>query len=221
MSDEVADWQAEIVKLSEEFKQTLGDNRVSFDQIHKTKLERQVDEVKGEIKTIREEGQGRLSASHKLFQGSLRRLEKKYFERLEKLMEQFEAAVAQETKILGSALRPNLPIQTSHELKELLNTRLKARGLEIIKAFKRQVELFDLEHARFSGGCGERIETVHLAAKDSFEQQLKAMNSEIDRIMRGFRVELSQLKLQLPQIKDAGHAAALAVMAYKRARLSD
>jgi len=216
LADEVANWQTEIGKLSEEFKQTLCDNRESFDHVHKTKLERQVEEVKGEIKTIREEAEGRLSASHKLFQGSLRRLEKKYYERLEKLMEQFEAAVAQETKILGNTLRPDLPIQTSHELKQLLNTRLKARGLEIIKAFKRQVELFDLEHARFSGGCSERIETVHSAAKDSFEQQLKVMNSEIDRIMRGFRVELSQLKLQLPQIKDAGHAAALAVMAYKR-----
>ena len=116
--------------------------------------------------------------------------------------------------------RPDLPIETRHELNELLNTRLKARGLEIVKALKRQVELFDLEHARFAAGCGERIETVHGASKDSLEQQLKTMNAEIERMMRAFKVELSQLNLQLPQIKDAGHAAALAVLAYKRARLS-
>ncbi len=219
LGDEVNDWQAEMTKMADEFKQMLSSNSASFDQIHKTKIEQQVEEVKEELKTIGGEAQGRLSASHKLFQGSLRRLEKKYDERLNKLLQQFEAAVLQETKILGNDLRSNLPTQTSHELKEVLNTRLKARGLEIIRAFKRQVELFDLEHARFSAGCSERIEMVHSATKDSLEQQLKAMNAEIDRVLRSFRVELSQLKLQLSQVKDAGHTAALAVIAYKRVRL--
>ncbi len=218
LGDEVSDWQAEMNQMSDDFKQILAVDSESFNQIHKSKIERQVEEVKEEIKTIGSEAQGRLLASHKLFQGSLRRLEKRYDERLEKLLQQFEAAVTQETKVLGNALRPNLPIQTSHELKELLNTRLKARGLEIVKAFKRQVELFDLEHARFSAGCTERIEMVHAAAKDSLEQQLKSMNAEIERMLRGFRVELSQLQLQLPQVRDAGHAAALAVIAYKRVR---
>ena len=217
LSDEVVSWQSEMTQIAVDFKQLLSNDRDSFDQIHKTKIERQVDEVKGEIKTIGEEAQGRLSASHKLFQGSLRRLEKKYYERLERLLQQFESAIAQETRM---RVRPDLPIETRRELKELLNTRLKARGLEIVKAFKRQVELYDLEHARFVGGCGERLETVHAASKDSLEQQLKTMNAEIERMLRGFKVELSQLDLQMPQIKDAGHAAALAVLAYKRARFS-
>ncbi len=217
VNDEVADWQQGMTELADNFKKMLAADRDSFDDIHKTKIERQVDEVKGEIKTIGEEAEGRLSAGHKLFQGSLRRLEKKYYERLERLLQQFEAAIAQETRV---RVRPDLPIETRRELKELLNTRLKARGLEIVKAFKRQVELFDLEHARFVAGCGERIETVHAASKDSLEQQLKAMNADIERMQRSFKVELSQLNLQLPQIKDAGHAAALAVLAYKRVNLS-
>ena len=217
LSDMVTEWQSELLTIASDFKRILNNDRDSFDQIHKTKIERQVDEVKSEIKTIGEEAQGRLSASHKLFQGSLRRLEKKYYERLERLLQQFESAIAQETRV---KMRPDLPIETSRELKELLNTRLKARGLEIVKGFKRQVELFDLEHARFVAGCGERLETVHTASKDSLEQQLKSMNAEIERTLRAFKVELSQLDLQMPQIKDAGHAAALAVLAYKRARIS-
>ncbi len=220
LEDEVSNWQKEMSHIGEDFKQMLMADRDAFDQIHKTKLERQIEGVKEEIKIIGSEAQGRLSATHKLFQGSLRRLDKKYYERLDKLFQQFEAAIAQESKVLGNVLRPNSPGQTSNELKELLNIRLKARGLEIIKAFKRQVEVFDLEHARFSAGCRERIETVHSEAKDSFEQQLKLMNADIERVQRGFRVELSQLDLQLPQVKEAGHAAALAVMAYKRARHS-
>jgi transposase-like protein len=185
--------------------------------MHKTKIQRQVDEVKGEIKTIGEEAKGRLSASHKLFQRALSRLEKKYDERLERLLQQFESTIAQETR---GKMKPDLPIEVRTELKELLDTRLKARGLEIAKAFKRQVELYDLEHARFIADCAERIEAVHATSKDSFEQQLKTMNAEIERMLKGFKIELSQLNLQMPQIKDAGHAAALAVSAYNRARLS-
>jgi hypothetical protein len=219
---DVDDWQLQMNHLSQNFEELLGGERDSFDQIHRTKIERQVQEVREEIETIASEAQNRLSASHKLFHLSLKRLERKYQERLEQLYSQFEDAISQEHRLMAgmNTVKPDEPAQTSHELKELLNTRLKARGLEIVKAFKRQVELFDLEHARFAASCNERIETVYSSAKDFLDQQLKTINTEVERTSRGFRVELAQLNLQLPQIKDAGHAAAIAVMAYKRARLS-
>ena len=219
---EINDWQLQMSQLSNNFEQMLAGDRDSFDRIHKTKIERQVQEVKEEIKMIAFEANTRLSSSHKLFHLSLKRLERKYHERLEQLYSQFEDAIAQEHRLMASlnTFKSDDPAQTNHELKELLNTRLKARGLEIVKAFKRQVELFDLEHARFAASCNERIETVYSSAKDFLDQQLKTINTEVERTLRGFRVELAQLNLQLPQIKDAGHAAAIAVMAYKRARLS-
>ena len=220
--DEVEDWQLQMSQLTTNFEQMLAGDRDSFDRVHKTKIERQVQEVKEEIKTIASAAHNRLFSSHKLFHLSLKRLERKYHERLEQLYSQFEDAIAQEHRLMAglSIFRSDDPAQTNHELKELLNTRLKARGLEIIKAFKRQVELFDLEHARFAASCNERIETVYSSAKDFLDQQLKTINTEVERTLRGFRVELAQLNLQLPQIKDAGHAAAIAVVAYKRARLS-
>jgi len=220
--DEVDDWQLQMSQLTKNFEQMLASDRDSFDHVHKNKIERQVQEVKEEIKTIASEAHGRLTANHKLFHLSLKRLERKYHERLEQLYSQFEDAIAQEHRLMAglNTFRIDDPAQTNHELKELLNTRLKARGLEIIKTFKRQVELFDLEHARFAASCNERIETVYSSAKDFLDQQLKTINAEVERTLRSFRVELAQLNLQLPQIKDAGHAAAIAVMAYKRARLS-
>ncbi len=218
LQDQVDNWREEMNHLSENFQQALNNERNSFDRIHAGKTERQVQEIKEEIKAITTEAQCRLSASHKLFDGSLKRLEGKYHERLERLLSQFEAAIAQENRVkIGmNVFRSDMSSQASHELKDLLTTRLKARGLEIVKDFKRQVALFDLEHARFSASCNERIETVYASANDSMEQQFKAMNAEVERVLRGFRVELSQLNLQLPQIKDAGHAAALAVIAYNR-----
>ena len=46
------------------------------------------------------------------------------------------------------------------------------------------------------------------------------MKSELDRISRSFNTELSQLNADLPQIEEAGIAAAMAVTAYRDARLS-
>ena len=219
---QIDEWQLTMENFIGDFGSLLDKDKNSFDQVHKTKIERQVGEVKEEIRTIARDAEGQLSASHKLFDRSLQRLERKYHERLEKLLSQFEAALAQENKLLAGfrSSQSEQSFQPSQELKELMNTRLKARGLEIVKTFKRQVELFDLEHARFAASCKERVETADETARDFLEQQLKTMNSDVERVLRSFRVELSQLQLQLPQIKDAGHAAALAVMAYKRARLT-
>lgn len=217
LGDQIEHWQSETRQILTGFKENLAAERQSFDGIHKTKIEQQLEEVKGEIQIIGHQACERLAASHKLFQGSLRRLEKKYEEKLERLLQSFEAATAQESRV---RVRPDMSIETRRELKELLNTRLKARGLEMVKAFKRQIELYDLEHARFAASCTDRIESVNAASKDSLEQQLKTASAEVERLMRAFRTELAQLDLQISQIKDAGHAAALAVLAYKRARFS-
>ena len=164
--DQVDNWREEMNRLSENFQQGLNAEKNSFDQMHTDKTERQVQEIKEEIKAIAAEAQCRLSANHKLFHGSLERLEGKYHERLERLLAQFEAAIAQENRVMAGMSIYRSESQASHELKDLLNTRLKARGLEIVKAFKRQVELFDLEHARYSASCNERIDGVYIAAND-------------------------------------------------------
>jgi len=218
LTSRVDKWQNEVSNAAEEFQTRLGRDRQSFEHIHARKLERKVSEVKDEINSISHEALAKLTASHKLFHSSLKRLEKKYYDRLDRLFARFETALAQETKLPTgtSAYRS----QTSHEFRDVLHARLKARSTEIVKSFKRQVEQFDMEYSRISAGSQETIDAICATALDGLDKQTRNMNMEVERVLRSFRNELIEVNAELPQIEDAGKAAALVVMAYRSAMLS-
>jgi vacuolar-type H+-ATPase subunit H len=218
LTSRVDKWHSEVTTAGDEFKGRLERDRESSEQIHARKLERKVSEVKDEINSIAHEALAKLTASHKLFHSSLKRLEKKYYERLDRLFARFETALAHESKLPTgtSAYRS----QTSHELRDLLHARLKARSTEIVKSFKRQVEQFDLEYGRISSSSQETVDAIRATALDGLDKQVRSMNLEAERVLRSFRNELIEVNTELPQIEDAGKAAALAIMAFKSAMLS-
>jgi hypothetical protein len=218
LTSRVDKWDGGMTGIGDDFKDGLAKQKDSFEQIHTMKLERKVSEVKDEIEKISSDAQKKLNASHKLFHTSLKRLEKKYHERLERLFAGFEVALAKEAKLPAGT--SSYRYQTSHELRDLLHARLTARSTEIVKAFKRQVEQLDSEYVRISSSSQEKIDTIRSTALDGLDKQVRSMNIEVERVLRGFRNELNELTEELPQIEDAGRAAALAVMAYQSAMLS-
>jgi len=150
LEEHVDDWKNDLKDLRTTFEAGLSKERTISERAHSTRLERKVREVKEEIDHIYEAANVKVSASQKLFQSSLKRLEKKYQDRLERLLSRFEAAIAQEASLSAS---PNSQIlQTSHELREILHARLQARGAEIVKSFQRQMEQLETEFARSSIG---------------------------------------------------------------------
>lgn len=218
LSSYVDNWQEELVSITSDYQTTLSHDKETFEELHTVKLSQKVSEVKDEINKIAQEASTKLTASHKLFYSSLKRLEKKYYERLERLFSRFETALSQEARLTAgaNAYRP----QSSHELREILRARLQARGVEIVKGFRRQVEQFESEYSRASAGSHERIETLRATTIDQLEKQVRSMSMEIGRVLRAFRNELAESNAQMPQIDEAGHAAALAVQAYRNAMLS-
>lgn len=218
LSDHVEEWQRGLSSVSEEYQGTLTKDKDLSEELHTVKLAQKVAEVKEEINKIAQDASTKLNASHKLFYSSLKRLEKKYYDRLERLFSRFETALSQESRLTtgANAYRP----QSNHELREILRARLQARGVEIVKGFRRQVEQFESEYSRASAGSHERLETVRATTIDQLEKQVRSMSMEIGRVLRSFRNELGEASAQLPQIDDAGHAAALAVRAYRNATLS-
>jgi hypothetical protein len=208
------EWKKDSNEIGDNFRNTITFEATSSQQSHSTKLERKVGEVKDEISHIATDANAKITASHKLFLSSLKRLEKKYNDRLERLMARFDTAMAEESRITGGT-----DGLVSHELRELLHARLQARGAELLKTFQRTVDQLESEYARTSGGSSERIETVKSAATESLDKQLRMQKNELERISRSFTNELGELNLQVPQIEEAGRAAALAVMAYRSAML--
>lgn len=208
------EWKKDSAEISDNFRNTITFEATSSQQSHSTKLERKVGEVKDEINHIATDANAKITASHKLFLSSLKRLEKKYNDRLERLLAKFDAAVAEEARLPGGT-----DGLAAHELKELMSARLQARGKEVLKSFQRTVDQLESEYQRTSSGSSERIEAVKSSATESLDKQLRMMKNELERINRSFTSELSELNTQLPQIEEAGRAAALAVMAYRSAML--
>ena len=218
LAKQMDNWQADLLSINGEYQATLAKDKKTSEELHAIKLKHKVAEVKDEINKIANEASAKLNSSHKLFYSSLKRLEKKYYDRLERLFARFETALSQESRLTtgANAYRP----QSSHELREILRARLQARGVEIVKEFRRQVEQFDAEYSRTAQGSHERIETIRATTIDLLEKQVRSMSMEVGRIVRSFRNELTQFESQTPQVDEAGRTAALAVKAYRNAVLS-
>lgn len=209
------DFSTALEEIQKSFSDQLGHDREVQEQVHKTKLDRKAQEVKEEIEHISQDASSKISASHKLFYSSLKRLEKKYFDRMDRLFTRFEAALAQEQTVTSGS-KP----QSTNELRTLLSSRLQARGDEVVKSFQRHVEQIESEYSRSSQGYHDRIESIKTNAVESLEKQLRTMNQELERVNRNFKNGMSDLNIELPQIEERGKAAALAVKAYRSAMLS-
>ena len=216
MANSLEAWRADCEKLDRTFLDTLTLESKDSEHEHSGRLDYKVNEVKAEISSIANDANVKLAANHKLFLNSLKRLQKKYVDRLERLTTKFDAALAEEAKLPQTSTAG----KSSTELREMLRSRLQTRSKEIIKALQKQIEQIEAEYGRYSSGSTERMETIKTSTIDSLEKQLKTMRTEIERITKNFHSQMSDLNSDLPQIEEAGITAAMAVTAYRDARLS-
>jgi hypothetical protein len=216
MSSSLETWRGDCEKLDRNFLDTLTLESKDSEHEHAGRLDYKVNEVKAEISGIANDANVKLSTNHKMFLSSLKRLQKKYVDRLERLTTKFDAALAEEAKLPQTSAAG----KTSPELRELLRARLQTRSKEIVKALQKQIEQIESEYSRYSAGSTERMENIKSSTIDSLEKQLKTMRNEIERITKNFHSQMTDMNADLPQIEEAGITAAMAVTAYRDARLS-
>jgi len=214
LAESLTSWKSDCGDLRNDFESSLQKDSATAEQLHSAKLEQKVDEVKNEINQIAHDANAKIGASHKLFHSSLKRLEKKYNDRLERLLTRFETAMAEEARLSVGSFHPNI------ELREQLHARLQDAGKDILKLFQRQVEQMESEYSRLSTGSHERIETIRATTLEMLDKQVRTMKSELDRISRIFNTELADLNTELPKIEERGRAAAMAVYAYRSTMLT-
>lgn len=216
LASQMREWQDDSENCRLNFYNLLQAQAQKKQEEQANELAHKVDLVKDEIATIAKDAEVKLGNSQKRFVNSLKRLEKKYGATLESLLSKFEKSLAAENKLSQASVL----MQTAPELRELLEARLNSRGKEIIKSMQRQVEQVESEYLRYSASSTERLEAIKSASVESLEKQLRIMTNELDRISRNFNGELAGLTNELPQIEEAGVAAAMAVTTYRAARLS-
>lgn len=218
LDEHISHWSEQLTAMKERFQNGSKENQSRFLGEYSDEVEKKLLTSQDEINRIAASAKARMTVNQKLVHNSLRRVEGKLSDEIDRLFIKFEAALAQESKINLMVSGNRLP--ANPEVIEKLNSRLRAHGAEVIKTFRRQVEQTEAEFSRSSAGSNERIESIRLSSVESLEKQVRIMRSDLERITRNFHNELSELNLKLPIIEESGRAAALAVMAYKSAMLS-
>lgn len=218
LDEHISHWQRQLLAMKDRFKQGSFESQSRFIKDYSNEVEKKLLAAQDDINRIAFSAKSRMAVNQKLVHNSLRRVEGKLSDEIDRLFIKFEAALAQESKI--NLMVSGNRLSANPEVIDKLNSRLRAHGAEVIKTFRRQVEQTETEFARSSAGSNERIESIRLSSVESLEKQVRIMRSDLERITRNFHNELSELNLKTPIIEESGRAAALAVMAYKSAMLS-
>ncbi len=168
-----------------------------------------------ELNQLFEKAKTKISAVKSEFKNNKRKLESDYLDRLDRLASKLETVLSSET-----SMHSDSHIEPLNVLKENLKARINAHGSEMIKDFQRQINQLESEYARLTANCHEKIDYTRQSALDGLDKQLRLMKAETERTLKTFHSEIVDLKNQLPQIEEAGQAAAMVVKAYRNSRIS-
>jgi F0F1-type ATP synthase membrane subunit b/b' len=218
LNEHIEHWHTQLNGMKDRFQSTSLEQQSTILRTYNDEVDKKLKASQEEMARIAGRAKQQLGTSQKMYLNSLRRVERKLADEIDRLFFKFEAALTQEAKINLSTGGTRPPADS--DVINKLHGRLKAHGSEIVKTFRRQVEQTESEFARSTQGSNERIESIRTSSVESLEKQVKSMRTDLERITRHFHNEVSELGLKLPVIEESGRAAALAVLTYKSAMLN-
>lgn len=212
---QIEEWKTNMELLKHNFQEQLESNREETLSAHSRRLTYSVNEAKSSINQVANDALARITGNHRMYYGSLKRLERKYEDQVSRLFSQLESVISEERDTASGVSG-----QSTDEIKQKLRSQLKVRGGELVKTYRRQVDQMENDFARASATSYERIDSIRLQAVESLEKQVRIIRSELDRVEKSFKVELSQLSIELPEIEERGRVAAMSVSAYMTSMLT-
>ncbi len=215
LNNQIMDWKSNIESLKHDFQEDLESHREETLAIHSRRLNYTVSEAKSSINQVATDALARITGNHRMYYGSLKRLERKYEDQVARLINRLEVVLSEERELANANIA-----QSTDEVKQKLKSQLKMRGGELVKTYRRQVDQMEGDFARASASSYERIDSIRLQAVESLEKQVRIIRSELDRIEKSFKAELSQLSIELPEIEERGRVAAMSVSAYLASMLT-
>jgi len=217
LSDHIDAFSGSVAELKGKFEKELNDKTGENLSVHSRRLEYQVSEAKATINHVTADANARVVGIHKSFYGQLKRLERRYQDRIKRQLARLEAVMAQERAIPTDSKA--MLLRSREELCQRLETELKARGGELVKSIRKQVEQLEDDFRRASSSSSERVDSIRLQTIESLEKQVRIIRSELDRINKSFRSDLAQVSSELPEIEERGRVAAMSVAAYRASML--
>ncbi|MBK9142490.1 MAG: hypothetical protein IPM23_08350 [Candidatus Melainabacteria bacterium] len=217
LSDHIDAFSGSVAELKGRFEKELNEKTGENLSVHSRRLEYQVSEAKATINHVTADANARVVGIHKSFYGQLKRLERRYQDRIKRQLARLEAVMAQERAIPTDSKA--MLLRSREELCQRLETELKARGGELVKSIRKQVEQLEDDFRRASSSSSERVDSIRLQTIESLEKQVRIIRSELDRINKSFRSDLAQVSSELPEIEERGRVAAMSVAAYRASML--
>ena len=218
LDEKVSDWSKSVENLKDSFENEMETRTSEHFKNHINRLEYRVSEAKATMNHLSNDANSRVSAIHKTYYSSLKRLERKYQERIQKQLAKLEQLIAQESMLPQS--NKVQAEQIKEELEKKLDSQIKVRGNELVKSVRKQVEQLEGDFRRRNMNSTEQIDSIRLQAIESLDKQVRIIRSELERIHKTFNSELSHLSTELPEIEERGHVAAMSVSAYLASMLT-
>ncbi len=218
LDEKISDWGESVDNLKQNFESEMENRTSEHFKNHINRLEYRVSEAKATMNHLSSDANTRVSAIHKTYYSSLKRLERKYQERIQKQLAKIEQIIQAENSLPQSnSIQAE---QMKEELEKKLDAQIKVRGNELIKSVRKQVEQLESDFRRQNMNSTEQIDSIRTQAIESLEKQVRIIRSELERINKTFHSELSHLSTELPEIEERGHVAAMSVSAYLASMLT-
>lgn len=218
LKDKIASWKESVSNLKDSFENEIESKTTEHFKNHINRLEYRVSEAKAAMNHVSNDANARVSSIHKSYYSSLKRLERKYQDRIQQQLGKLELLIQAEAKLPQSNKAQADRIR--EELQKKLDSQIKVRGNELIKSIKKQVEQLEGDFKRQNMNSTEQIESIRVQSIESLEKQVRTIRSELDRVSKSFNNEVSHLATELPEIEERGHVAAMSVSAYQSSMLT-
>jgi hypothetical protein len=212
------DWKSQISTHCDTFDKLLASLSAVLKENYETKLANANEQARQEIAQLSEQAHEKISATHSELEVELKDLEKDYIQQFENVLQKLETIVnehANDKRNSGVARQ-----HKAQKLRDQMHGHLKRFGSSLVDSVRDASGEFESEFNRATDGFHTRIEGARVSAIELLEREARLMQKDIERTMKEFQKELTELESQIGLIEKAGQDAALTVIACRKAVLS-
>lgn len=218
IKEEGEQWRQQITGHCEGFDKMLAGLSSVLKENYETKLANASEQARQEITLLSDQAHEKITATRGELEVELRDLEKDYLTQFDNVLKKLEAIVSENVSD-----KRNSGMARQHKVQKLrdqMQNHLKRFGTDLVDTVKDASDEFEAEFDRATEGFHTRIEGARSSAIELLERESRLMQKDIERTMKEFQKELTELEAQIGQIEKAGQDAALTVIACRKAVLS-
>lgn len=211
-------WKSQVQELTGEFDQALAKLGTVLKENYDTRLSAVSAQSRSEISELTAQAHEKIAATRRELEVQLKALEREYLEKFAGVLRKLDDLVAGATSARGEGVAARQ--LKSVKLRDQMQHHLRKWGTGLIDTVRDAAAEMEQDFLRSTDGFHIRIENARNQAIELLEREAKLMGKDVERTIKEFQKELTDLERQLGHIEKAGQDAAITVIAYRKAMLS-